>query len=299
MKSCMLTCAVAAMLAALVSTSARAAAADYAKKLTMTVSPASVAYSSADAANVPVAVRLSESIAGFRYSDFLEENGGDLLLTDETGNALPHEIETWNPQGESVVWVRVPKFGAGRRFYAYYGGEAVAQNAAAVWSGYTGVWHMSEASGTVADATGNGLDATPAGDNTAQMNAESGPVGESRFLAESGKSYLSIPSYGIDPPDAFSFSGWYRAKSANGWSRLVSRKVERMQQVVVRLVEPRERRSCGRQVLEEAVGGPRWKFRQDRCARRLRRRLGDDCECRRNPRHSRRMGAFHMGVFGL
>ena len=224
MKSCMLTCAVAAMLAALVSTSARAAAADYAKKLTMTVSPASVAYSSADAANVPVAVRLSESIAGFRYSDFLEENGGDLLLTDEAGNALPHEIETWNPQGESVVWVRVPKFGAGRRFYAYYGGEAVAQNAAAVWSGYTGVWHMSEASGTVADATGNGLDATPAGDNTAQMNAESGPVGESRFLAESGKSYLSIPSYGIDPPDAFSFSGWYRAKSANGWSRLVSRK---------------------------------------------------------------------------
>ena len=213
-----------ALIAAFASITALAAAGDYSRKLTMTVNPASVGYSSADVANVPVAVRLSESIAGFQYSDFLEENGGDLLFTDEGGIALPHEIEKWNTSGESIVWVRVPKFGAGRRIYAYYGGEAVAQNAAAVWSGYTGVWHMGEASGTVADATGNGLAATPAGDNTAQMNAESGPVGESRFLAESGKSYLSIPSYGIDPPDTFSFSGWYRAKSANGWSRLVSRK---------------------------------------------------------------------------
>lgn len=157
MKSCRLVCAAATFLAALVFTSARAATADYAKKLTMTVNPASVCYSSADVANVPVAVRLSESITGFSYSDFQVENGGDLLFTDDGGNVLPHEIEKWNTSGESIVWVRVPKFGAGRRIYAYYGGEAVAQNAAAVWSGYTGVWHMNEASGTVADATGNGL----------------------------------------------------------------------------------------------------------------------------------------------
>ena len=216
MKSCMLTCAVAAMLAALVSTSARAAAADYAKKLTMTVSPASVAYSSADAANVPVAVRLSESIAGFRYSDFLEENGGDLLLTDETGNALPHEIETWNPQGESVVWVRVPKFGAGRRFYAYYGGEAVAQNAAAVWSGYTGVWHMSEASGTVADATGNGLDAVPGGTDASQNVATNGVLGNGRVNCHGGIAYLTAQNTAnLDLGDTFTVSGWFNLETAN------------------------------------------------------------------------------------
>lgn len=161
MKSCRLVCAAATFLAALVFTSACAATADYAKKLTMTVNPASVGYSSADAANVPVAVRLSESITDFLYSDFLVENGGDLLFTDEGGNVLPHEIEKWNTSGESIVWVRVPKFGAGRRIYAYYGGEAVVQNAAAVWSGYTGVWHMAEADGTVVDATGNEHDAVP------------------------------------------------------------------------------------------------------------------------------------------
>ena len=56
MKSFRFICAAAAFLAALVFTSARAATADYAKKLTMTVNPASVAYASSDVADVPVAL---------------------------------------------------------------------------------------------------------------------------------------------------------------------------------------------------------------------------------------------------
>ena len=217
MKSSRLICAAATFLAALVFTSARASTADYAKKLTMTVNPASVGYSSADVANVPVAVRLSESIAGFQYSDFLEENGGDLLFTDEGGIALPHEIEKWNTSGESIVWVRVPKFGAGRRIYAYYGGEAVAQNAAAVWSGYTGVWHMAEASGTVADATGNGLVAEPKGNDTTQSVATAGPVGSGRVNAAEGKSNrLEVPySFYLDFDNALTFSGWVKMSQLN------------------------------------------------------------------------------------
>lgn len=216
------TSAAAAFIAALVLTSAQAAPSDYAKRLTVTVNPAIVGYATSDAADVPVAVRLSESIAGFSYSDFLMENGGDILFTDESGNALPHEIETWNPQGESIVWVRVPKFGAGRRFYAYYGGEAVAQNAAAVWSGYTGVWHMSEASGTVADATGNGLSATPAGDNTAQSVATAGPVANARINATGGTSnYLNVPySSTLDLGDALTFSGWVKASQIRSDGRM-------------------------------------------------------------------------------
>jgi hypothetical protein len=230
MKSCRLVCAAAAFLAALVFTSARAATADYAKKLTMTVNPASVGYSSADVANVPVAVRLSESIAGFQYSDFLEENGGDLLFTDEGGIALPHEIEKWNTSGESIVWVRVPKFGAGRRIYAYYGGEAVAQNAAAVWSGYTGVWHMSEASGTVADATGNGHDAVPGGTDANQNVSTNGVLGNGRVNCASGTAYLSAANTAqLGLGDTLTFSGWFRAYSADpeGEATLVTTKQRR------------------------------------------------------------------------
>ena len=62
---------------------------DYAKKLTITVNPASVGFDAADVADVPVAVRLSESITGFDYDDFIVSGGGDLLFTDDAGNALP------------------------------------------------------------------------------------------------------------------------------------------------------------------------------------------------------------------
>lgn len=193
-----------------------AATSDYAKKLTMTVNPASVGFATSDAENVPVAVRLSESIAGFLYSDFLVENGGDLLFTDEGGNVLPHEIEKWNTSGESSVWVRVPKFGAGRRIYAYYGGEAVAEDAAAVWSGYTGVWHMNEPGGTVADATGNGYDAVPGGTDASQNVATNGVLGNGRVNCHSGIAYLQAQgTANLDLGDTFTVSGWFNLETVN------------------------------------------------------------------------------------
>jgi len=55
----------------------------------------------------PVAVRLSQNITGFLYSE-CAANGADIRFTDDEGNLLPHEIETWNTSGESIVWVRLP-----------------------------------------------------------------------------------------------------------------------------------------------------------------------------------------------
>ena len=209
---------------------ADAVPADYAKKLTLTVNPARAGFDAADVADVPVAVRLSESIAGFDYDDFLVANGGDLLFTDEAGNALPHEIERWNAAGESVVWVKMPAFGPGRKLYAYYGGPANAQNAASVWGAYGGVWHMAEADGTVADATGNGHDAVPGGADANQSVATAGPVGNGRVNATSGTAYLAAANtaqmgYG----DTLTFSGWFLAYSADpdGEATLVTTKQRR------------------------------------------------------------------------
>lgn len=162
MKSCRLVCAAATFLAALVFTSARAATADYAKKLTMTVNSSRFAQSDGSISGLPVPVRLSTAISGFSYGDITQTGSSkDLYFVDGENNVLPYEIEKWNEQGESIVWVRVPTFAAGAHIYMYYGGPVVEQNAAAVWSGYTGVWHMAEADGTVVDATGNEHDAVP------------------------------------------------------------------------------------------------------------------------------------------
>lgn len=202
---------------------ASAAPVDYAKKLTITVNPASVGFDAADVANVPVAVRLSESIAGFDYDDFIVANGGDLLFTDDAGNALPHEIEKWDTSGESIVWVKMPAFGPGRKLYAYYGGPANAQNAASVWGAYVGVWHMAEADGTVADATGHGLAATPAGDDTSQSVATVGPVGNGRVNATDGSANrLDVPyDAQLNLGNTLSFSGWATIYGKHNGGRMV------------------------------------------------------------------------------
>ena len=216
-------CAACALAAASLSIQASAAPADYSKKITLTVNPARVGANTANVSNVPVAVRLSTSIDGFSYSDFTLTGGGDLLFTDDAGNVLPHEIESWNTSGESVVWVKMPSFGPGQKIYAYYDGPAAAQDAAGVWGDYVGVWHMAEASGTVADATGNGLAATPAGDAPVQSVATNGPVGNARVNATDGSANrLEVPyDAQLDLGSTLSFSGWAHLYGIHDGGRMV------------------------------------------------------------------------------
>ena len=108
----------------------------------------------------PVLVRLSEGCGragGFSYSQ-LKADGSDLAFTDAAGNEIPHDIDTWNPKGESLVWVRVPQLsGQDTRILMHFGREVGGTgtfSAADVWSAYAAVWHFNS-SGT--DATGHGL----------------------------------------------------------------------------------------------------------------------------------------------
>ena len=111
----------------------------------------------------PVLVKISESgIPGFRYADCVKANGGDLCFADAEGNLLASEVDTWNEEGTSLVWVKVPSLNASTRITAYYGWEfAPLSKPANVWAnGYLGVWHLNgsttDESGyyTMSDATG-------------------------------------------------------------------------------------------------------------------------------------------------
>ncbi len=93
----------------------------------------------------PVAVRLSENITGFRYSDCAAD-GADLRFADADGNLIPHEIETWNPSGESIVWVKVPALsGTDTGIRLYYGQKEgttlPAVDSRAVWTKFVAVIH--------------------------------------------------------------------------------------------------------------------------------------------------------------
>ena len=107
--------------------------------------------------NFPVLVKVSPgSPAGFSYTDCLKPNGGDLRFADANGNLLPSEVDTWNPNGTSLIWVRVPALTSSTKITAYYGlATAHAVVASNVWAnGYVGVWHMKESALPLAESSG-------------------------------------------------------------------------------------------------------------------------------------------------
>jgi hypothetical protein len=101
----------------------------------------------------PVLVNLGPSRPGFDYRQFASPTGADLRFTDATGSQpLFHEIDEWNTNGTSTVWVQVPLLSSTNDFiWAYWGNPAAAASPApsstsgAVWSpGYQLVWHLKE-----------------------------------------------------------------------------------------------------------------------------------------------------------
>ena len=182
--------------------------------------------------NFPILVRLSEAeIDGFKYGNFEQSDYSDLIFVDAEDNFLEYEVDTWNPSGTSLVWVRVPALRANSAVICCYGGRKYSHESSRVWEDYIGVWHMNEASGTVADATGNGYTATPAkgewGDLDQQI-AVDGVVGNARQNGTKNTkygNYLSIPSYDKEGcAGVFTYSAWYKLNEVSGHPRLVSRK---------------------------------------------------------------------------
>lgn len=193
---------------------------------------AATGYRGRDLADFPVLVRLAEgSPAGFSYADCAAD-GSDIRFFDRDGGAIPFEIDTWNPQGESCVWVKMPVLRNLASFTMRYGGSPAAANVpSATWSAYGGVWHMGGASGTVANAapSGSAYDAAPAGDTTASAAyaGADAPVGVARTTATSAaKGYLHVAGdlNDLGLGDSFTMSGWIRMDGCSGYPRLFSTK---------------------------------------------------------------------------
>ena len=126
--------------------------------------------------NFPVLVRLSESaIRGFHY-DRCKADELRFALAD--GTLLAHEIDYWNENGESTVWVSVPELTAETVIRAYWGfkpgKEPLARPSDEAWTDYIGVWHFSEASGSARDSSVNGYHTTDGGGTVSNVNAKVG-----------------------------------------------------------------------------------------------------------------------------
>ena len=99
-------------------------------------------------ANFPVLVRLAENApTGFHYADC--PTASCIWFTDENDDAFPCDVDTWDDEGESLVWVSVPSLSSSAKITMHWdasGAPAGQPASSQVWSlaNYVGVWHMNE-----------------------------------------------------------------------------------------------------------------------------------------------------------
>jgi VCBS repeat-containing protein len=170
----------------------------------------------------------------FDYSR-AQASGNDLRFVDVDGTVLSYEIETWNPNGQSHIWVKVPQIDASSAsdsIWLYYGnsGAAAGQNAADVWSnGYVGVWHMNgNPSGTQAiqDSSSSNVDGTSTGmDSTNQVN---GPIGGA-LKFDGTSEYIRVATTSSDPtavnPSQLTIEAWASSSGNTGFAeRIINRR---------------------------------------------------------------------------
>ncbi len=167
-------------------------------------------------ANFPVLVRLSPNrIPGFSYAD-CAPGGADIAFEDANGNALDREIDTWNPMGESLVWVRIPSFVSNGVFRLTYKDPSVTaqplcQTNGAVWSAssHVGVWHFGEECGTAMDSTPNALHGTVNAAHDETCVATAAMAGKGRYIPAAAT--VDLPNFShLNIGNTFSFSGWFK-----------------------------------------------------------------------------------------
>ena len=129
-------------------------------------------------ADFPVLVRLSPTLNGFDYSR-CRADGSDIRFIDASGNILSREIDTWNPGGESLVWVKVPSLTASTTITCLYGFAGAAPGSASdVWSnGYAAVWHLGESALPLADSAADPAPFSSSNSLSATAFAATGKLG--------------------------------------------------------------------------------------------------------------------------
>ncbi|NLB55000.1 MAG: DUF2341 domain-containing protein, partial [Lentisphaerae bacterium] len=100
----------------------------------------------------PVLIILEETLegAGFLYSDFKTLPYGDLrFLSENLATSLAYEVEAWNQNGRSYVWVKIPELTQGTMIYMLWGKPGATTPASdtdgSVWNDdFAGVWHLND-----------------------------------------------------------------------------------------------------------------------------------------------------------
>jgi hypothetical protein len=157
---------------------------------------------------VPVLVVLDASRIDYGSTQI---GGADLRFIGASGKLLEHEIESWNPDGNSFVWLRVPAIAPQNQVQPhiemYYGNPAAAdpKTPHAVWDAdFVSVHHMR----TLADSTANGHD----GESPTPPSAVPGWIGGAGRFDGYDDHVKLMGESDYDLADAVTVEAWIRVQ---------------------------------------------------------------------------------------
>ena len=163
--------------------------------------------------NFPILVSITDG----ELATNAQSDGDDIVFTENQGNKLDHEIESYdNSTGTLVAWVRIPVLDGDNdsSIYMYYGNQTTGpqQNKEGVWDdNYMGTWHLNATS----DSTRNNNDGTA--ENEAAVSAD-GKVGSSFQFDGNGDSLNVGNSNTVNSEGVLTLSAWIRETDASGYS---------------------------------------------------------------------------------
>ncbi len=166
--------------------------------------PLSIGSSTDSLTNFPVLVMIDSSL----QTDLdLQAEGRDLRFSDNEGNELDYEIDTW-AGNVAYVWVKVPELPGNQATRIWMYGKnsepGDAPNPEEVWDdGFRGVWHFSDKQeeALFVDSTGKLPPGTPSNVDDSQI--ASGEIGNSVFAGAQSVPAIEIgTSTALDTPDA-------------------------------------------------------------------------------------------------
>ncbi len=172
--------------------------------------------------NFPALIALQKGMEGFSYANFLSPNGDDLRFYSDQSKTveLNYEIDLWDTNGISYVWVQIPEFNSDTAIWANWGDAASNfkpgyTTDGSVWSeDFGAVWHMNEAN--IQDSSANSNDGT-AYNSPAIVGTR---IGRGLDLVAASNQDIRVPNHTtIDPPDNFTASVWCKTAWAGAWYR--------------------------------------------------------------------------------
>ena len=142
--------------------------------------------------NFPALVRLADGVGGFAHADCALAGGRDVRFSLGDGRELPSEVVSWNEDGTSEFYVRVPELaGKSTRIMVFWGSAAAPARdpRLKVWDrSYTGVYGMGDAGRALVDASSSDiLGAVPG-----TVTDATGIVGTAKGFAEANKTYYTV-----------------------------------------------------------------------------------------------------------